>query len=46
MKDLDVFVKVGSTDHPAKINSMVRLSEEIGGYQVIDGKMGHQQQKI
>jgi hypothetical protein len=23
MKDLDVFVKVGSTDHPAKIDSMV-----------------------
>ena len=29
MKDLDVFVKVGSTDHPAKIDSMVRLSEEL-----------------
>ena len=28
MKDLDVFVKVGTTDHPAKIDSMVRLSEE------------------
>jgi hypothetical protein len=24
MKDLDVFVKVGNTDHPAKIDSMVR----------------------
>ena len=29
MKDLDVFVKVGNTDHPAKIDSMVRLSEEL-----------------
>ncbi len=29
MKDLDVFVKVGTTDHPAKIDSMVRLSEEL-----------------
>ncbi len=29
MKDLDVFVTVGSTDHPAKIDSMVRLSEEL-----------------
>ena len=29
MKDLDVFVKVGSTDHPAKIDSMVRLSKEL-----------------
>ncbi len=29
MKDLDVFVKVGSTDQPAKIDSMVRLSEEL-----------------
>jgi hypothetical protein len=29
IKDLDVFVKVGSTDHPAKIDSMVRLSEEL-----------------
>ena len=29
MKDLDVFVKVGSTDHPAKIDSMIRLSEEL-----------------
>jgi len=29
MKDLDVFVKVGSTDHPAKIDLMVRLSEEL-----------------
>jgi hypothetical protein len=29
MKDLDVFVTVGSTDHPAKINSMVRLSEDL-----------------
>jgi hypothetical protein len=28
IKDLDVFVKVGSTDHPAKIDLMVRLSEE------------------
>ena len=28
-KDLDVFVKVGSTDHHAKIDSMVRLSEEL-----------------
>jgi len=28
MKDLDVFITVGSTDHPAKIDSMVRLSEE------------------
>jgi len=28
-KDLDVFVKVGSTDHPAKIDSMVRLSKEL-----------------
>jgi hypothetical protein len=28
MKDLDVFVKVGTTYHPAKIDSMVRLSEE------------------
>jgi hypothetical protein len=28
MKDLDVFVKVGTTDHPAKIDSMVRLSDE------------------
>ena len=28
-KDLDYFVKVGSTDHPAKIDSMVRLSEEL-----------------
>jgi hypothetical protein len=29
MKDLDVFVKVGSTDHHAKIDSMVKLSEEL-----------------
>ena len=29
MKDLDDFVKVGTTDHLAKINSMVRLSEEL-----------------
>ena len=29
MKDLDVFVKVGITDHPVKIDSMVRLSEEL-----------------
>ena len=29
MKDLDIFVKVGNTDHPAKIDSMVRLSEEL-----------------
>ncbi len=29
MKDLDVFVKVGTTDHPSKIDSMVRLSEEL-----------------
>ena len=29
MKDLDVFVKVGNTDNPAKIDSMVRLSEEL-----------------
>ena len=29
MKDLDVFVKVGTTDHPAKIDSMVKLSEEL-----------------
>ena len=29
MKDLDIFVKVGTTDHPAKIDSMVRLSEEL-----------------
>ena len=28
MKDLDVFVMVGTTDHPAKIDSMVRSSEE------------------
>ncbi len=27
MKELDVFVTVGNTDHPAKIDSMVRLSE-------------------
>ncbi len=29
MKDLDVFVMVGTTDQPAKIDSMVRLSEEL-----------------
>ncbi len=29
MKDLDVFVKVGSTDHSGKIDTMVRLSEEL-----------------
>jgi hypothetical protein len=29
MKDLAFFFKVGSTDHPAKIDSMVRLSEEL-----------------
>ena len=29
MKDLDVFVRVGTTNHPAKIDSMVRLSEEL-----------------
>ncbi len=29
MKDLDVFVKAGSTDHPSKIDSMVTLSEEL-----------------
>ncbi len=29
MKDLDVLVKVGTTDHPAKIDSLVRLSEEL-----------------
>ncbi len=29
IKDLDVFVKVGTADHPAKIDSMVRLSEEL-----------------
>ena len=29
MKDHDVFVNVGSTDHPAKIDSMVRLSKEL-----------------
>jgi hypothetical protein len=29
MKDLDVFVMVGSTDHPAKIDSMVRLSDKL-----------------
>ena len=29
MKDLDVFVKIGITDHPAKIDSMVRLSDEL-----------------
>ncbi len=29
MKKLDVFVKVGTTDHRAKIESMVRLSEEL-----------------
>ena len=29
MKDLDVFVKVGSSDHRAKIDSMVRLCEEL-----------------
>ena len=28
MMDLDVFVKVGTTDHPAKIDSMIRVSEE------------------
>ena len=27
MKELDVFVTVGNTDHPTKIDSMVRLSE-------------------
>ncbi len=32
MKDLDVFVKVGTTDHPAKIDSVVRLSEELVDY--------------
>ena len=26
MKNFDVFVKVGTADHHAKINSMVRLS--------------------
>ena len=29
MKDLDVFVRVGTTNHPAKIDSMVRLSDEL-----------------
>jgi hypothetical protein len=29
MKDLNVFVMVGSTDHSAKIDSMVRLSDEL-----------------
>ena len=29
MKDLDVLVKVGSTDDPPKIETMVRLSEEL-----------------
>ena len=29
MKDLDVFVNVGITVHPAKIDSMVRLSQEL-----------------
>jgi hypothetical protein len=29
MKDLDVFVTVGNTDHPAKIDSMVRLSDKL-----------------
>jgi hypothetical protein len=29
MKDLDVFVNVGSNDHPANIDSMVRLSVEL-----------------
>ena len=29
-KNLDVSVRVGKTDHPATINSMVRLTEEFG----------------
>ena len=29
MKELYVFVKVGTTDHPAKIESLVRLSEKL-----------------
>ena len=29
MKDMDVFVTVGTTDHPAKIDSIVRLSDDL-----------------
>jgi hypothetical protein len=29
MKDLDFFLTVGSTDHPAKIDLMVRLSDKL-----------------
>ena len=28
-KNLNVYVRVGKTDHPATINSMVRLTEEL-----------------
>ena len=45
MKDLDVFVKVGNTDHPAKIDSMVRLSEELVNTKSLR-KMGYQQPEI
>ena len=29
MKDLDVFVKVGTTDHPAKIDSMAAYQRNL-----------------
>ena len=41
-KDFDVFVKVGSTDHPVNGHA----DGGISGYQVIEVKMGHQQKKI
>ena len=28
-KNLNVYVRVGKTDHPARIDSMVRLTEEL-----------------
>ncbi len=45
MKDIDVFVQVGTADHPVRIDSMVRLSEEFVDKKSLS-KMGHQQQKI